>query len=53
MQPKIKDLYEKARFLIKIPFIVILVTLGFLFEFLISVPFMVLCELDQRFRKKA
>ena len=49
----IKDLTEKARYIIKIPFIIALITLGFLLEFLISVPFMVLCELDQRFRKKA
>lgn len=45
------EIIEKARFIIKIPFIIIIVTIGFLFEFLTSAPFLVLCELDHRFRK--
>ena len=36
----------------KLPFTFVVATLGFLIEFVISVPFLVLCELDQRFRKK-
>jgi hypothetical protein len=52
MQPNIKDIYEKGRFLIKIPFILMLVTIGFIFEFLISIPLLILCELDNRVRNR-
>jgi uncharacterized membrane protein len=51
MQFEYKDVIEKVRFLIKIPFTFIVVTVGFVLEFLIHAPFMVLCELDRRFRK--
>ena len=51
MHPNIKEFYEKARFIVKIPFVIIIVTIGFLFEFLTNAPFLVLCELDHRFRK--
>jgi hypothetical protein len=36
----------------KVPFVLILITLGFLFEFIINLPLMVICELDTRLRKK-
>jgi hypothetical protein len=36
----------------KLPFTYIVATFGFLIEFMICMPFLVLCELDQRFRKK-
>jgi hypothetical protein len=47
-----QGVYEKLQFLIRIPFVLILITLGFLFEFIINLPLMVICELDTRFRKK-
>lgn len=47
-----KGVYERLQFLARIPFVLFLVTLGFLIEFLISLPLMVICELDTRFRKK-
>jgi len=52
MQRNIKDIYEKGRFLIKLPFILVLLTIGFIFEFLISIPLLILCELDNRFRRR-
>ncbi len=52
MHRNVKAAYQQTRLLIKIPFILILVTLGFLFEFLINLPLLVICELDTRFRKK-
>jgi uncharacterized membrane protein len=52
MRLEIQDVLEKARFFIKIPFTFIVVTVGFTIEFLISAPFLVLCELDRRFRRK-
>jgi hypothetical protein len=47
-----KDVYETLQLLIRIPFVLILITLGFLFEFIINLPLMVICELDTRLRKK-
>ena len=47
-----KGIYERLKFLIRIPFALILIILGFLFEFMINLPLMVICELDTRLRKK-
>lgn len=52
MRLEIQDVLENARFIIKIPFTFIVVTVGFTIEFMISAPFVVLCELDQRFGRK-
>lgn len=52
MRLEIQDVLEKARFLIKIPFTYIVVTVGFAIEFMIGAPFLVLCELGQRFCRK-
>ena len=49
---EIKGVLGKIRLFMKLPFTFIFATIGFLIEFLICMPFMVLCELDQRFRKK-
>jgi hypothetical protein len=51
MRLEIQDLLEKVRLFLKLPFTFVVATLGFLIEFLICAPFLVLCELDQRFRK--
>jgi len=51
MRPDIKELYDKARFSIKLPFILILIVLGFMFEYVISLPMLILCELQNLFRK--
>jgi hypothetical protein len=42
-----KGVYETLQ-----SFVLILITLGFLFEFIINLPLMVICELDTRLRKK-
>ncbi|MGD8523214.1 MAG: hypothetical protein PVF56_18855 [Desulfobacterales bacterium] len=47
-----KGAYEKLQLLIKIPFVLIMVTFGFFLEFLINLPLIVICELDTRLRKK-
>ena len=47
-----KGIYETFQFWIKIPFVLVMVTFGFLIEFLINLPLMVICELDTRLRKK-
>jgi hypothetical protein len=46
-------MYDRIRFhLVKLPFILLLITFGFIFEFLITLPFIVLCTLDNLFRGK-
>jgi hypothetical protein len=47
-----KGVYETLQLWIRVPFVLILITLGFLFEFIINLPLMVICELDTRLRKK-
>ena len=47
-----KRVYETLQFLLRIPFVLILITLGFLLDFIINLPLLVICELDTRFRKK-
>jgi hypothetical protein len=39
-------------YLIKLPFILFLIALGFIFEFLITLPFAVLCTLDNWLERK-
>lgn len=34
-------------YLIKLPFILVIIVIGFLFEFLLELPFMVMCKLDR------
>lgn len=52
MRLEIQGVLGKIRLFMKLPFTFIFATIGFLIEFLICMPFLVLCELDQRFRKK-
>jgi len=37
--------------LIKIPFVYLMVCLGFLFDFLVGLPFLVICEIGNFFRR--
>ncbi|MGD2272465.1 MAG: hypothetical protein PVI06_18840 [Desulfobacterales bacterium] len=39
-------------YLIKLPFILFLITIGYIFEFLITLPFAVLCALDNWLGRK-
>lgn len=39
-------------YLIKLPFILILITFGFLMEFVIELPFMVMCTLERLFSQR-
>ena len=52
MHRRLETAFEKLRFFIKIPFVLMMVTLGFLLEFLINLPLLIICELDTRFRRK-
>ena len=52
MRLEAQEVLEKARFFLKIPFTFIVVTVGFAVEFVLNAPFVVLCELDRRFRRK-
>jgi hypothetical protein len=46
-------MYDRITFyLVKLPFILLLIIFGFIFEFLITLPFLVLCSLDSYFRGK-
>ena len=36
-------------YLIKLPFILVTIIIGFLMEFLLELPFMVMCKLDRTF----
>jgi hypothetical protein len=37
--------------LIKIPFVYLMVCLGFLFDFVVGLPFLVICEIGNFFRR--
>jgi uncharacterized membrane protein len=52
MRLETQEVLEKARFFLKIPFTFTVVTVGFVIEFMIHAPFVILCELDQQFRRK-
>lgn len=39
-------------YLVKLPFILTLIIFGFMLEFLIELPFVVMCSLDQRCGKR-
>ncbi len=39
-------------YLVKLPFILTLIMFGFMLEFIIELPFMVMCSLDQRCGKR-
>jgi len=39
-------------YLIKLPFILILITFGFLMEFVIELPFLVMCTLERLFNQR-
>jgi hypothetical protein len=39
-------------YLIKLPFLLILITVGFLMEFVIELPFLVMCTLERIFSQK-
>ncbi len=36
---------------VKLPFILMIIPLGFILEFILSLPFIVLCELDRWFQR--
>jgi hypothetical protein len=46
-------MWKKINFyVLKLPSIYILIVLGFIFEFIIGLPFLVLCAIDNIFDKK-
>jgi len=46
-------MYEKVIFyVLKLPLIYILIISGFIFEFIIGLPFLVLCAIDNIFDRK-
>jgi hypothetical protein len=48
-----EPLYKKIRFYtIKLPFIYLAIPVGFIFEYLITFPYMVLCTIDCLLQKK-
>ena len=51
MSPSFKDGYQKGLFLLKLPFVLFLMIVGFIFEFIVGLPLLILCELDNLFRK--
>jgi hypothetical protein len=51
MSSSFKYGYQKSIFLLKLPFVLFLIIVGFIFEFIVSLPLLILCELDNLFRK--
>jgi hypothetical protein len=53
MPSSIKTLYKQFLFYtVKLPFIYIAIPTGFVFEYLITFPYMVLCVIDSLCQKK-
>ena len=54
MNEKIREIYKKYVFyVIKLPVSLVLITIGFVLEFLIGLPFLLIGLLDDLFNKKA
>lgn len=50
---KIKEIYETIKFnLIKLPFIYLLIIIGYILEFAVELPCMVMYKIDDIFGKK-
>jgi len=46
--------YKKILFYtVKLPFIYLAIPIGFIFEYLITFPYIILCTIDGHFQKKA
>ncbi len=39
-------------YLVRLPFIYLAIPIGFIFEFLITFPYVVMCEIDRKCRQK-
>lgn len=48
-----KLLIKIKLYVLEIPATFVLVTVGLLMEFIVTLPFMIICELDGFFKKKA
>jgi hypothetical protein len=50
---KFKELYESAKFtMIKLPFIYLLIVIGYILELLVEFPFMLMYKIDTIFGKR-
>jgi hypothetical protein len=51
---KFKEIYEILKFnLIKLPFIYLLILMGFILEFAVELPFMIKCSIGAIFGKRS
>ncbi len=54
MDECVKIIFKRLRFYtIKLPFVYLMIPLGFLFEFLVTFPFIVMVAIDARRKRKS